>query len=276
MKILDTTRWRDFSAWCRSSLWCIAVVLLAYFVVGIAFNNGHLAASQVRYTTVRPVLVPNTVQIDLPHHSDDRKIFPHEQTKLFSTDRPIGNHGSPSGFDVTGRRIGWKDGFVSTGKYPWGLFVEPSIRLPKGIISKEDLSPSTRFNRRRLSIISIEEVDHDQLVGGEKARLSEGNDIRSLILLKLTPGAIQLEVGNAYSGSGNDEHQAWKKRHPQVYPLLKAGYLILLLTIAFLAVFRAHVYLIRDWNRWALLKVLLAYVVGGGIVFHAVWVLVFA
>lgn len=252
-------------------------LLLLYVVEALAIKDPDKvgANNKVGDTTICPVFISSRVAIRLPHHGHNGITLLQQTGEFFVTDRSIRrNRGVPT-FDMTGWRVGRKDSFTSTGNNLGKLALEPPVRLLHRIVPKENFSSATHLEGRGFPIVAKSKIHHDQPIAGETIACN-GHHVRPLIALKLGSGSFKLMVGNPYASSANEEHQRWKARYPQIYPLLKAGYVVLLVAIAFVAVFRAHLQLVRRWSWWGLLRVLLMYVIAGGIVFHVMGVMLFA
>lgn len=252
----------------------IGAVLL-HVIVGAAFNDPHLveAVHKVRHATVRPVFVPRSISIYLPHHGDNRETPTQQSVQFITTDWLIGEDGRVPGFGITRRHIGWKDGFISTGNELGKFVLEPSIRLLEGVVSKKDFPRPSRLDSRRLSVIANAEINHDSLVREESTVRRVGHDVRPLVLAKLDLSGLPLKVSDDRATNSSGGHEGRQEGHQlsgALNAFLKAGYVLLLLSVAVAILTYAHRQLFSKWNLRALLRLLLMYMLAGAIIFHVV------
>lgn len=280
MNTPSNTSQRKASTW-RCLLGGLAISsLLLYVVEAIAINNPYQVRTnnEVGNTAICPVFISSCVAIRLPHDSHNGMTLLQQSSELFVADRSIRNNRGVSGFGMTGRRIGRKDSSMPTDNNFGKLVLEPPVRLLHRIVPKEYFSGATRLNGRGFPVIAISKIHHEPPIAGEPI-LRNGHDVRPLILHEQGLSGIPLKTSKDRLPKGSDEYKRRQEFHSSsvaLNPFLKAGYVAFLLVVAVAIVYYGHRQLIDKWNRQAFLKVLLTYVVGGGIIFHVVWVMLFA
>lgn len=266
--------------WRNSSTALAIAGLLLYVVVGLALNDSHSAraSDEIRYASVRPVFVSSRVAVGLPHYRDNRIALVHQSVDFLATDGPVRHESGIRSVRLAGWRVWGKDALTAPRDGLGHLVREPPISLLERILSDEDLSLASGLNSWGLPVIANAESQRDWLIGDQSTVSRAGHQVWPLVLAKLNLSGLPLKVRDDHAAESSDDHQRRQELHQPsraLNPFLKAGYAVLLLAVAIAIVFRSHKELFDRWNRRALLRLLLVYVVAGGIVFHVVWVIAF-
>lgn len=252
-----------------------AVTLFSLIVFGAVSD---CIGGEIDNTNIRPILVADDIRVDGSERNSDGKIPSAERSKLLIRNNPIRAEGATNSLlEVSRRDTGANDSLRSTNKGIFGFGIEPMVGLAERVVTQENTAVSTNPCCGSFSGISTEKINEDSFIRLKLDRNRVNRDVWPLVLIEQSPSRAPLENGNDNSAQRDESSNSRQKNHPSVKTgsVFQIGYSLFELVMALGILMYAHSQLIRQWNRRAFFVLAILYLAAGGLIFHALSVLLF-